>query len=1094
MVEKPRSIHSRKPWRLPLAVILVCAAVLGVAQGPAPGASEAPAREILDAAGVRGGLVVHVGCGRGELTAALRANDSYLVHGLDTDPAKVAAARKHIRKLGLYGKVSVARLTGDRLPYADNLVNLVVSEDLDKVSMAEVMRALVPGGVAYVKRSQPGAAVPQWTKTVKPWPGTIDEWSHYLHDASNNGVARDTQVGPPRRMKWVCGPLWTRSHEFTSSLCAMVSAKGRLFYVFDEGLTGVTPASLPERWTLIARDAFNGVLLWKRPLAKWRGARWRNRALRSSPATIPRRLVARGDRVFVTLGYDAPVSVLDAATGKTLTTYKATAGTEEIRCLDGVLLIRKGANAVVAIDTKTGRKLWEAAGKIQPLSLAAQDGKVFYQAGQNLFCVGIKDGKKLWQAACEARASLLVVHGGRVLVPRRGQLQALSAATGKVIWSVKARLAGRGELFVAGGKVWHWEGHNIVGRDLESGKVTARPKTDDVFTPGHHLRCYQSKATERFFITPNRGVEFVSLTGGENTQNDWLRGPCKYGIMPCNGLLYVPPNPCFCYPGVKVTGFNVLAPAAATRETARGDRLTKGPAYGKVNPQSASAKATADRSAIRNPQLEDWPTYRHDARRSGATACEVPARVATQWQVNLRGRLTPPVVCGDRVYVAAKDRHTVHAITAQNGKPLWSFTADGRIDSPPTIHEGMVLFGCADGRVYCLRASDGKLAWRFRAGPSDRQIIAFGQLESPWRVHGSVLVTGGIAYCTAGRSTYLDGGIRVFGLDPKTGKVMHETRLDTWARTREDAKGKPFIPGYHIEGAFSDILVSEGGHIYLGQYKLDRSLKQQDVPYALIDPKKGSGAMGMKELMDKPYVQNVGTQKRDEPIQRNWQLRQWPQMAKEHKAKYGASNLGERTMGRHVFSTGGFLDDSWYNRTFWMYSETWPGFHIANRGAKTGQLLVAGPAKTYAVQAYPTRNLQSPLFTPGGKGYLLFADDNDNEPVLPDYTRGVPKGIGFTRKNPPAWFKWVPVRIRGMVLAGKHLFVAGAPDVVDPDDPMAAFEGRKGAVLRAHSAADGKKLAEIKLDAPPVFDGLIAAGGRLYLVTVDGKVVCFGKQ
>ncbi|UCF14414.1 MAG: hypothetical protein JSW59_13455, partial [Phycisphaerales bacterium] len=40
-------------------------------------------RQILDATGIRGGLIVHVGCGDGELTAALRAGDSYLVDGLD---------------------------------------------------------------------------------------------------------------------------------------------------------------------------------------------------------------------------------------------------------------------------------------------------------------------------------------------------------------------------------------------------------------------------------------------------------------------------------------------------------------------------------------------------------------------------------------------------------------------------------------------------------------------------------------------------------------------------------------------------------------------------------------------------------------------------------------------------------------------------------------------------------------------------------------------------------------------------------------------------------------------------------------------------
>ncbi len=94
--------------------------------------------------------------------------------------------------------------------------------------------------------------------------------------------------------------------------------------------------------------------------------------------------------------------------------------------------------------------------------------------------------------------------------------------------------------------------------------------------------------------------------------------------------------------------------------------------------------------------------------------------------------------------------------------------------------------------------------------------------------------------------------------------------------------------------------------------------------------------------------------------------------------------------------------------------------------------------------------------------------------------------------KPPTWHDWLAVRIRGMVLADEHLFVAGPPDVVDADDPMAAFEGRKGGVLATVSAGDGKELARRKLDSPPVFDGLIAAGGRLFVSLENGTVECMG--
>jgi hypothetical protein len=246
------------------------------------------------------------------------------------------------------------------------------------------------------------------------------------------------------------------------------------------------------------------------------------------------------------------------------------------------------------------------------------------------------------------------------------------------------------------------------------------------------------------------------------------------------------------------------------------------------------------------------------------------------------------------------------------------------------------------------------------------------------------------------------------------------------------------------------------------------------------------------DLMEQPFVENMESQEEYEKVQHDWQWRVHREMMEDYQRRYGGASMGDRNMGLHVFSTSGFLDDSWFNRTFWMYSATWPGFYLAHRASKTGQLLVVGPEKTYAVQSYPSRNLQSPLFTPGEKGYLLFADENDNEPVLADYTRGVPKGIGFTRKEPPAWFKWVPIRIRGMVLAGEHLFVAGPPDFVDPDDPMAAFEGRKEAVLRVYSDSDGSVMAEHRLEAPPVFDGLIAANGQLYLSLINGTVLRMG--
>jgi len=270
------------------------------------------AKQILDASGVQGGLVVVIGCDSPTLLAELRASDSYLVHGLDRDPEKVAAARSDLREKGLYGSVTAAQWDGSQLPLVDSLVKLiVVTKDTKQVSQDELTRVLAPGGV--VISLQPSVSSLQPVK--KPWPEALGQWSHFLHDASNNAVSDDTVVDPPRGLRWTCGPEYARSHEHFSSMSAMVT----VFYIIDKG--PISSVYLPPKWKLVARDAFSGVLLWDRPITNWEA---HLRGFRSGPPEIGRRLVAKGDRVYVALDYGEPVTVLDAATGEELSTVTDT--------------------------------------------------------------------------------------------------------------------------------------------------------------------------------------------------------------------------------------------------------------------------------------------------------------------------------------------------------------------------------------------------------------------------------------------------------------------------------------------------------------------------------------------------------------------------------------------------------------------------------------------------------------------------------------------------------------------------------------------------------------------------------------------------
>ncbi|KPJ70327.1 MAG: hypothetical protein AMS14_10980 [Planctomycetes bacterium DG_20] len=315
------SRRTRRVGRLSGASVSLVALLpwaLAAAGAPEAAAAEpSPAAEILAATGVKGGLVVHVGCGDGRLTAAFGAGEPYLVHGLDGDAKNVERAREYIRSLGLYGKVSVEHWTEKRLPYADNLVNLLVAERLGGIPMDEVMRVLCPNGVACIGGK----------KTVKPWPAEIDEWTHHLHDAGGNAVASDRVAGPPRHLQWTAGPRWARSHGYTPSTS-----------VLDETLTCVDD-TVPSTWRLVARDAFSGVLLWKRPLPEWgskalSGTDDTGRGVTTGRFTMPphvgKRLVAVGDTVYVTLGAGAPVTALDAATGRQRRVYAETARADEV--------------------------------------------------------------------------------------------------------------------------------------------------------------------------------------------------------------------------------------------------------------------------------------------------------------------------------------------------------------------------------------------------------------------------------------------------------------------------------------------------------------------------------------------------------------------------------------------------------------------------------------------------------------------------------------------------------------------------------------------------------------------------------------------
>ncbi|MFV1966149.1 MAG: PQQ-binding-like beta-propeller repeat protein, partial [Pirellulaceae bacterium] len=1033
------------------------------------------ARRILDETNTQGGLVVHLNCGdpsaRG-LTGALRLDDSFLIQGLDRTADHVQRTREAIRAQDAYGPVSVSQLLEDQLPYTDNLVRLIVVSGESPVPREEIERVLCPGG-SVVFLDVDGHIVRKW---AKPWPDEMDQWTHFLHDSDNNPVANDARVGPPRRFQWIGAPLWSRSHEHAPSHVGGITAGGRIFYMEDEGPRGVIDKRIPEKWSLVARDAFGGKLLWKRPVPTWmKGFHYWLRY----PVENNRRMVTSGDRVYLCAGPEQPVLALDAATGETDAEYHDAASSTQLLLRNRVLLCC--GTRLVAIDTEAGTTLWDYPVRLAGLNVVCDDDTVVFTDQIDLIGLDLKTGKVLWKQplgeflkssgkdregrVSRTKSSSLTLHKNHLYVSlnSRGSdydILAFSVLSGEFLWRATEPRKGRPlyfvsprELFITDEAVW--ASVTGVGLDPLTGETKATLRVDQ--TEGHHQRCHMRKATSRFIIGGKRGLEFIAYDPGTPTiQHDWIRGTCRLGIIPANGMIYLPPEACFCYPGVLVKGFKALvaeAAVSAPKLLPSEARLERGPAYG-----------STPRSGLPSPgsglqPSDNWPMYRRDARRSGFQSGEVSRKLAEHWRVALGGAITQPVIADHRVYVAQKDQHTLHALDEETGQPLWTFVAGGRVDSPPTWYAGALYFGCRDGRVYCLRASDGVPAWTYHAAPARRWIGAFDQIESAWPVSGSVVVKDGRVYCAAGRSTFLDGGISLHALDAATGEPV----VSRIIHTEQGRKNKDAFHTHHIsEGGNADLLVWDGDTFHMGRFQFDSELKP--VPVQETEP------------------------------------------------------YGQAPTGLHLASSSGLLDASEHNRSHWTYWRSWPGAHYSTYAPKSGQILAFDDKITYSVKTFDFLTLnqggkpplnakgdlaatehlpaslnwlsRSPTHHPGGS-VCLFADTNDNEPKTPDNFREL--GGGFSRVGQPLWARTIPIRARALVLTPTTAFIAGPPHEIDLEDPHAIYENRAGGTLAIYSRTDGKTAEEIKLDDPPTFDGLSAAHGRIFMSDTAGNVVCWRK-
>jgi outer membrane protein assembly factor BamB len=388
------------------------------------------------------------------------------------------------------------------------------------------------------------------------------------------------------------------------------------------------------------------------------------------------------------------------------------------------------------------------------------------------------------------------------------------------------------------------------------------------------------------------------------------------------------------------------------------------------------------------------------------------------------------------VFAADVDGHAVCAMKAADGKIVWRFSTEGRVDSPPTYYQGLLLFGSRDGSAYCLRADDGALVWRFC--PLERRMIcAYGQPESAWPICGSILIRDGLAYFAAGRNSFTDGGIFLYALDPRSGDIVHQKRMyGPYGENGFPIENREVVKGMSIEGFKGDIFIADDRLLYLRHQAFTPNLS----PVKLQDVKQP-----------------------------------------------------------HLIPSHGFLEAIPQHRSFWTI-DTMLHYDIpTGQGGVHGDILVIDGSRFYEVRGYPPGRTawfdpRTSGYTLYAGTYGAAAKQAAAKQGKGRQARARNRNAANVAPSVKLWSSSIPLTGKAIALADDVLFVAGTPVAFPQDDLAKAYEGRMGGILWAASASTGEKLAQHTLDAPPAWDSLAAANGLLFLSLADGRVICMGPK
>ena len=224
----------------------------------------------------------------------------------------------------------------------------------------------------------------------------------------------------------------------------------------------------------------------------------------------------------------------------------------------------------------------------------------------------------------------------------------------------------------------------------------------------------------------------------------------------------------------------------------------------------------------------DWPMWRYDSGHTAASPHDLPDSLhltwireesprAPVWDDPLNQDMMPydaifePVASEGKLFLGFNDTDKLIALDTRTGELVWSFYADGPVRFSPVAFAGKVYFVADDGCLYCVRASDGQLVWRFRGAPLPQKVIGNGRLISAWPARGGPVERDGVIYFATSIWPFM--GTFIYAIDAETGDVRW-INDSTSADFIKQPHGAPAFAGVAPQGqlaATAECLLAPGG-------------------------------------------------------------------------------------------------------------------------------------------------------------------------------------------------------------------------------------------------------------------------------------------